>query len=161
MESGKENLLKPCRFFKPNGLLGKKPFPEAMVPSTETGYSRNSDLFLYSEEYFQDDTPPLFPLTADDKIIQTYKKRQYIVIQKNIDIEIATTKIYNIEDFDSGISVEADQVVDQNGQVYVGYNSPDYLKKRHNIEGCDQELQKISGALKNLRNLQQEKTNMI
>ncbi|WP_445663951.1 DUF302 domain-containing protein [Fodinibius sp. AD559] len=36
---------------------------------------------------------------------------------------------------------------DQNGQVNVGYNSPDYLKKRHSIKGCDQELQKISGAL--------------
>lgn len=35
------------------------------------------------------------------------------------------------------------------GTVNVGYNSPDYLKKRHNIEGCDQELQKINGALKN------------
>ncbi len=35
----------------------------------------------------------------------------------------------------------------EDGQVNVGYNSPDYLKKRHNIEGCDQELQKISGAL--------------
>ncbi|MDZ7682715.1 MAG: DUF302 domain-containing protein [Fodinibius sp.] len=38
---------------------------------------------------------------------------------------------------------------DQHGQTHVGYNSPDYLKKRHGIEGCDQELQKISGALKN------------
>lgn len=37
---------------------------------------------------------------------------------------------------------------DKNGQVMVGYNSPSYLKKRHNIEGCDQELKKISGALK-------------
>lgn len=37
---------------------------------------------------------------------------------------------------------------DQEGQVNVGYNSPDYLKQRHNIEGCDQELEKISGALK-------------
>lgn len=37
---------------------------------------------------------------------------------------------------------------DEDGQVNVGYNSPDYLKKRHKIEGCDQELQKISGALK-------------
>lgn len=36
---------------------------------------------------------------------------------------------------------------DQKGQVHVGYNSPDYLKKRHNIQGCDQELQKITGAL--------------
>ncbi|SMO60101.1 DUF302 domain-containing protein [Fodinibius sediminis] len=37
---------------------------------------------------------------------------------------------------------------DQDGQVHVGYNSPDYLKKRHAIEGCDQELQKIARALK-------------
>lgn len=36
---------------------------------------------------------------------------------------------------------------DEDGQVNVGYNSPDYLKKRHNIEGCDQELNKISNAL--------------
>jgi uncharacterized protein (DUF302 family) len=37
---------------------------------------------------------------------------------------------------------------DQDGHVQVGYNSPDYLKKRHDIKGCDQELQKITGALK-------------
>ena len=37
---------------------------------------------------------------------------------------------------------------DQDGEVNLGYNSPDYLKKRHGIEGCDQELQKIAGALK-------------
>jgi len=37
---------------------------------------------------------------------------------------------------------------DQDGEVNLGYNSPDYLKKRHGIEGCDQELQKITGALK-------------
>lgn len=36
----------------------------------------------------------------------------------------------------------------EDGKVNIGYNSPDYLKERHNIEGCDQELQKISGALK-------------
>jgi uncharacterized protein (DUF302 family) len=37
---------------------------------------------------------------------------------------------------------------DQKGLVYVGYNSADYLKQRHDIKGCDQELQKITGALK-------------
>lgn len=36
---------------------------------------------------------------------------------------------------------------DQEGNVMVGYNSPSYLKKRHDIEGCDQELNKISKAL--------------
>ena len=34
--------------------------------------------------------------------------------------------------------------------VHVGYNSPAYLKKRHDIKGCDQELQKITGALKKI-----------
>lgn len=37
---------------------------------------------------------------------------------------------------------------DRKGQVYVGYNAPAYLKKRHNIKGCEQELQKITRALK-------------
>jgi uncharacterized protein (DUF302 family) len=36
---------------------------------------------------------------------------------------------------------------DTAGKVKVAYNAPDYLKKRHRIEGCDQELQKISDAL--------------
>jgi hypothetical protein len=35
----------------------------------------------------------------------------------------------------------------ENGQVNIGYNTTDYLKGRHNIEGCDQELQKIGKAL--------------
>ena len=33
------------------------------------------------------------------------------------------------------------------GKVRIGYNSTDYLKRRHRIRGCDQELQKIAGAL--------------
>lgn len=36
---------------------------------------------------------------------------------------------------------------EEEGNVNIGYNSPDYLKKRHNIQGCDQELNKISKAL--------------
>ena len=36
---------------------------------------------------------------------------------------------------------------DGNGNVSIGYNSPEYLKKRHNITGCDQELQKVNAAL--------------
>lgn len=36
---------------------------------------------------------------------------------------------------------------DEDGQVWVGYNDPDYLKERHEVEGCDRELEKISGVL--------------
>jgi len=36
---------------------------------------------------------------------------------------------------------------DENGQTRLGYNDPDYLKSRHNIEGCDQVLENMSKAL--------------
>ena len=38
---------------------------------------------------------------------------------------------------------------DANGEVWLGYNNPEYLKNRHSIEGCDEVLEKISGALGN------------
>ena len=36
---------------------------------------------------------------------------------------------------------------DEAGQTHLGWNEPAYLKARHGIEGCDEVLQKISGAL--------------
>lgn len=38
---------------------------------------------------------------------------------------------------------------DANGDVWLGYNDPQYLKSRHGLEGCDEVLEKISGALGN------------
>lgn len=39
---------------------------------------------------------------------------------------------------------------DSTGQVRVAYNDPQYLAERHDITGRDDELQKISGALRTL-----------
>ena len=36
---------------------------------------------------------------------------------------------------------------DSEGTVWLGYNDPEYLKQRHDIEGCDQVISKIEGAL--------------
>ncbi|PCM43993.1 DUF302 domain-containing protein [Marinobacter sp. ANT_B65] len=38
---------------------------------------------------------------------------------------------------------------DESGQVWLGYNDPQYLKARHSIEGCDAVLEKVSNALAN------------
>jgi len=38
---------------------------------------------------------------------------------------------------------------DSEGTVWLGYNDPEYLKQRHNIEGCDEVIAKIAGALGN------------
>jgi uncharacterized protein (DUF302 family) len=39
---------------------------------------------------------------------------------------------------------------DENEKVWLSYNNPDYLNKRHNIKGCDSVLSKIAGVLSKL-----------
>lgn len=39
---------------------------------------------------------------------------------------------------------------DQQQQVWLSFNNPDYLKARHNIQGCEKVLTKISGVLTKL-----------
>ncbi|MGR5068333.1 MULTISPECIES: DUF302 domain-containing protein [Vibrio] len=41
---------------------------------------------------------------------------------------------------------------DVHGQAWLVYNNPDYLKLRHNIEGCDEVLAKVSSVLGQLTN---------
>lgn len=36
---------------------------------------------------------------------------------------------------------------DSEGHVWLGYNDPEYLKQRHDIEGCDETIEKVQGAL--------------
>jgi len=36
---------------------------------------------------------------------------------------------------------------DAEGSVWLSYNDPSHLAKRHNIQGCDEVLNKVSGAL--------------
>lgn len=36
---------------------------------------------------------------------------------------------------------------DDAGQVWLSYNDPEYLKKRHEIKGCDEVIEKVAKAL--------------
>jgi uncharacterized protein (DUF302 family) len=36
---------------------------------------------------------------------------------------------------------------DENGKVWLAYNDPAYMAKRHGIQGCEKPLQKVSNAL--------------
>lgn len=38
-------------------------------------------------------------------------------------------------------------IEDKNKKVWLSYNNPEYLKRKHSIEGCDEVLNKISNAL--------------
>ena len=36
---------------------------------------------------------------------------------------------------------------DEKGQVWLAYNDPAYMAQRHNIQGCEQAIQKVTNAL--------------
>jgi len=36
---------------------------------------------------------------------------------------------------------------DESGQVWLAYNDPSYMAKRHNIQGCEKAIKKVTGAL--------------
>lgn len=38
---------------------------------------------------------------------------------------------------------------DEKGQVWLSYNNPEYLAKRHNTKGCDEVFKKVTNALGN------------
>ena len=41
---------------------------------------------------------------------------------------------------------------DAAGETWISYNDPQFLKQRHNTEGCDEVLQKVSMALQKFTN---------
>lgn len=52
-----------------------------------------------------------------------------------------------------GVAIDLPQkflIFEQKGNVFIAYNDPMYLKKRHEIEGKDELLEKISNALRTL-----------
>ena len=38
---------------------------------------------------------------------------------------------------------------DEAGQAWIAYNNPEYVKQRHNVQGCDEVFAKVAGALAN------------
>ncbi len=45
---------------------------------------------------------------------------------------------------------------DENGQVWLVYNEPAYMAKRHHIQGCDAAVQKVTNALANFSRIATE-----
>jgi len=38
---------------------------------------------------------------------------------------------------------------DESGTVWLTYNDPEYLAERHNLQGCEENIRKVAGALAN------------
>lgn len=108
----KGEQLETLQVFQTTWATWKQMFPDAQVLTTETGFNRSYSGYLYGEDYLEEDSPPLFPLSIElgEKVVKTYKKRQFIVIGDNDDIDFVSTKIYTIDDFGPDVNIEETQI---------------------------------------------------
>ena len=76
-----------------------------------------------------------------------------VAIKSSHDVKATADKLESVLK-EKGMTVMA-RVNHQQGaekaglELRLGYNDPQYLKSRHGIEGCDEVLGKVSGALGN------------
>lgn len=142
--------LETLQVFQTTWDTWKKMFPEALVLSTETGHNRNYSGYLYGEEYLEEDSPPLFPLSIEleDKIVIPFKKREYMVIDKDDDIDIASTEIYTIEDFGPGVNLEETKIADTD-IVVIGSSDLDFAVgfEKQLVDGSTLDFEAVQNSL--------------
>jgi len=96
----------------------------------------------------------------EKKGMTVFNKIEHSEAAKKIGIEIRDTKLIIFGNPKIGSKLmECKQTVaidlpqkflvwqDDEGDVFISYNDPQYLKERHNIKGCDVVLKKIENAL--------------
>jgi len=87
-----------------------------------------------------------------DKLVSMLEKKGMTVFIR-IDHAAGAKKVNKTMNCSQNAAIDFPQKAliaeDKNGIVTLSYNDPMYLAKRHNIQGCDKVLNKISGILAN------------
>lgn len=85
----------------------KQMFPNAQVLSRDTGFGNlGYQGYLYGEDYLDEDSPPLFPISAEEKALggRGYKERVFGIIDS--DEGILDTQNFVIDDFGNGVNLK-------------------------------------------------------
>lgn len=128
----------------------KKMFPNAKVLSDKTGFRRNYDQFLYGEEYLEENSEPLFPLTVEPKALGGIgaKERVYGIIEKNADIETAVVETYVIDNFGNGVHLK-ERFVGGADYIIVGSSDWDFATgfEKKLSDGTELSLEPVQNSL--------------
>ena len=108
------------------------------------------------------DTADKFAQLVEAKGLTLFARIDHAANAKGVDLELAPTELVLFGNPNVGtklmqcaptVAIDLPQKAliweDDDGQVWLGYNDPAHLAQRHNIEGCDEVLKKVSGALGN------------
>lgn len=124
--------------------------------------TENGIVTIESQYNFHDTYERLKGILAGNPNLKILLELDHSKNAKSLDLDLAPTKIIMFGNpklgtplMKSGKMTGLDLpqkmlVCERDGLVTISYNDPKYLKDRHQIEGQDEVLEKVSGALKKI-----------
>jgi uncharacterized protein (DUF302 family) len=125
--------------------------------------SAEESLIRFKSPYTAQATADRFETIAKEKGLNVFARINHRQNAAGVDMELRPTEVIIFGNPKVGtplmlcaqeVGIDLPQKVlimeDENEQVWLSYNNPEYLKNRHNIEGCDPVLTKIDGVLSTL-----------
>lgn len=120
-------------------------------------------LIKYESHYSVKETADRFENIAKNKGLTLFARVDHQQNARDVDLELRPTEVILFGNPKVGtllmqctqnVAIDLPQKVmvseDVNNKVWLTYNNPKYLMKRHQIKGCDEIIDKISDLLSNL-----------
>jgi len=138
----------------------------ALVPiSFAIGSTERDDLLTFSSMHSVNDTASLLVQILEKKGFTIFNKIDHSQSASKIGIDLPETRVIIFGNPKIGsklmqcsptIAIDLPQKAliwkGTNNQIWLSVNNPDYLKQRHNVQGCDLFFSKIKSALTAISN---------
>jgi len=125
--------------------------------------SNTSGLITLKSNYSVAETADRFEAIVKEKGLSFFTRIDHSANATNAELELNPTQVILFGNPKAGtplmkcapsVAIDLPQKAlfwaDEGGDVWLSYNDPAYLRERHNIEGCDAVLDKITGLLNDL-----------
>ncbi len=132
----------------------------AMLVAFATGAFANQDMINVASSHAVVETADKLEKIFLSKGMKVFQRIKHSEGAKNVGVELNPTELIIFGNPKIGsplmkcaqtVAIDLPQKAlvwqDDNKKVWITYNDPMYLKQRHNIQGCDKVLEKVSGAL--------------
>ncbi|MCC0177799.1 DUF302 domain-containing protein [Waterburya agarophytonicola K14] len=124
---------------------------------------QDNGLVTLASPYSVKETSDRLSAMIDEKSLTLFARIDHSKNAQNADLELNPTELLIFGNPQVGTplmncsittAIDLPQKIlvyqDEDRQTQIAYNQPEYLKQRHNIQGCDQVLDKVHTALKGI-----------